>query len=299
MPKTRPSSLICSFFAENKQPDGESSGGRFGVHGPGEIDLMQRRLATQALAIPSTAADVLRFRVRYRQEMNCQIVHDSIHRREGWTLIHLLTLGGTAVGFASIAIAGPWTDKPTIFEFYVVPEHRTRAFDLFEALLARATNARFMEIQSNDSLISVMLHAYARDIWSEKIVFQDAQTTALPPEGAVFRRTTSDEDTRRCIDEQQGGSEGVLELQGATVATGGLMFHYNAPYADIFMEVAEPFRRRGFGSYLVQELKQLAYAVGAIPGARCNPNNVPSRKTLQKAGLVPFAHMLNGTLAGR
>src|SRR3546814_16045769 len=29
--------------------------------------------------------DILRWRDLYRQEMNCQIVHDSIHARPGWT----------------------------------------------------------------------------------------------------------------------------------------------------------------------------------------------------------------------
>lgn len=63
------------------------------------------------------------------------------------------------------------------------------------------------------------------------------------------------------------------------------------------MEVAEPFRRRGFGSYFVQELKHACYELGAVPGARCNPTNVASRKTLQRAGFVPFAHILNGIIA--
>jgi FR47-like protein len=85
-------------------------------------------------------------------------------------------------------------------------------------------------------------------------------------------------------------------LNGATVATGGLMFHYNVPYADIYMETVEPFRRRGFGLYLVQELKRCACALGSIPCARCNPANVASLETLQKAGLVAFAHILNGSI---
>jgi len=62
------------------------------------------------------------------------------------------------------------------------------------------------------------------------------------------------------------------------------------------MEIAEPFRRRGFGSWLVQELKREACKLGAVPGARCNPANVASRRTLQKAGFVPFAHILDGVL---
>ena len=43
-----------------------------------------------ALAITSTADAVLPLRVRYRQEMNGQIVHDSIHRRDGWKVTYIL-----------------------------------------------------------------------------------------------------------------------------------------------------------------------------------------------------------------
>jgi len=227
--------------------------------------------------------------------MNGQIVHDSIHRREGWTVTYMLTVDGVTAGFGSIAIAGPWKDKPTIFEFYVLPEHRARGFDLFEGLLT-ASGARFMEIQSSDVLLTVMLHTYARDIWSEKIVFHDAITTALPANGAIVQRLTSGQETWKAIAQRQGGTEYQLLLDGAIVATDGLMLHYNVPYADIYMETLEPFRRRGFGSYLVQELKRCAYELGSIPCARCNPVNVASRKTLQKAGLEPFAHILNGSI---
>ena len=75
------------------------------------------------------------------------------------------------------------------------------------------------------------------------------------------------------------------------------MFHYNHPYCDIYMEIAEPHRRRGLGAYLVQELKRIAYEMRGIPAARCNPTNVPSRKTLQKAGFVPYAHIVVGKIA--
>lgn len=227
--------------------------------------------------------------------MNGQIVHDSIHRREGWTVTYMLAVDGVTAGFASIAIAGPWKDKPSIFEFYVLPEHRARGFALFEALLT-GSGARLMEIQSSDVLLTVMLHTYARDIWSEKIIFQDAITTTLPANGAILQRLTPGQETWNAIAQRQDGAEYRLLLDGATVATGGLMFHYNVPYADIYMETVETFRRRGFGSHLVQELKRCAYELGSIPCARCNPSNVASRKTLQKAGLVPFAHILNGSI---
>jgi RimJ/RimL family protein N-acetyltransferase len=70
--------------------------------------------------------------------------------------------------------------------------------------------------------------------------------------------------------------------------------HYNPPYGDIYMEVDEAHRRRGYGCYLVQELKRLCRELGGVPGARCFPTNAASRRTLQRAGFVPYAHILIG-----
>jgi GNAT superfamily N-acetyltransferase len=244
----------------------------------------------------STNQEILPLRTRYREEMNCQIVHDSIHRREGWTLSYLLAWSGTVLGFGSVAKGGPWKDKPTIFEFYVLPEHRSRAFALFELFLT-TTGARFFEIQSNDVLLSVMIHTYGRGIASEKIVFQDRFTTNHPANGATLRRVTPEDEIRACVEQRQGGGEWLLDANGEVAGKGGILFHYNRPYGDIYMEVNEPFRRRGLGCYLVQELKRLCYEFGAVPCARCNPANVASRRTLQNTGFVPFAHILNGSIA--
>jgi len=239
---------------------------------------------------------VLPLRTRYRQEMNCQIVKDSIHTRPGWSLTYAFSLTGAVVGFGTVAIAGPWQDKPTILEFYVLPAHRGRAFDLFETFV-ETSGARHMEIQSSDLLLAAMLHTYARDVSSESIVFQDGLTTALTANGAVLEPMTSDEEIRCAIAERAGGGQWLLKVEGRQAGNGGILFHYNPPYGDVYMEVDEPFRGRGLGAYLVQELKRLAYELGSIPAARCNVDNRVSRKTLQKAGFVPYAHVLNGSIA--
>ena len=250
----------------------------------------------QVHAALTVAPVVLPLRTRYRQEMNCQIVKDSIHTRPGWAMTYALGLDDAMVGFGTVAVAGPWKDKPTILEFYVLPLHRHRAFDLFEAFL-EASGARLMEIQSSDALLAAMLHTYARDVWSEAIVFRDGLTTALPANGAVLEPLTSDDDVRAAIAKRQGGPEFLLQVDGIPAGKGGILFHYNPPYGDVYMEIEEPFRRRGLGAYLVQELKRQAYAIGSIPAARCGRDNRPSRKTLQKAGFVPYAHVLNGAIA--
>jgi GNAT superfamily N-acetyltransferase len=245
-----------------------------------------------------TDAPVVRsLRTRYRQEMNCQIVKDSIHTRPGWAMTYALGLDDTLVGFGTVAIGGPWTGKPTILEFYVLPDHRVRAFDLFEAFV-EASGSRLMEIQSNDALLAMVLHTYAHDISSEAIVFRDGFTTALPANGAVLEPLTSDEQVRASITERQGGPEFLLHVDDTPAGKGGILFHYNPPYGDVYMDIEEPFRRRGFGAYLVQELKRQAYEIGSIPAARCKRDNRASRKTLEKAGFVPYAHILNGTIVG-
>jgi GNAT superfamily N-acetyltransferase len=247
----------------------------------------------QLSAKAASLDDIRPWRDMYRQEMSCQIIHDSIHDRAGWTNEYLLQVNGATAGYGSIAVSGPWKDKPTAYEFYLVPQWRSRSFDSFEALLA-ASGAVAIEVQSNDPLITVMLHTYAENIESEAILYHDKLTTTHSPAGAIFRRA-SPEDVARFLPHQDG-AEWLVEAEGQIAGTGGILFHYNRPYGDIYMEVAEPFRRRGFGSYLVQELKRVCYDSGNVPGARCNQKNLASRKTLQKAGFVPCGQILSGAV---
>jgi len=246
-----------------------------------------------ASAVP--VSEILPWRDRFRQEMACQIVHDSLHAREGWTQSYLLKAGPAAAGYGSVAVAGPWRGTKTVFEFYVAPEHRAHSFELFEVFVT-AAGATAFEVQTNDVLLTVMLHLWCPNAASEKIVFRDKTTTTLPANGAIFRRTGPDDLTRNFPHKDEPVGDWLLELDGAVVATGGILYHYNPPYGDIYMEVAAPFRRRGLGSYLVQELKRECYAGGKIPCARCNPDNLASRRTLQKAGFAPIAHILVGPL---
>jgi GNAT superfamily N-acetyltransferase len=123
--------------------------------------------------------------------------------------------------------------------------------------------------------------------------------TDLDVPGATYRRL-SDADRARVFRHavELVGDWGV-EVGGEIVATGGFLLHYNPPFADLFMEVAEPHRGRGYGSFLVQELKRTCREMGRVPAARCNADNAASRATLQKAGMMPCARMLTGTLRSR
>lgn len=236
------------------------------------------------------------WREAYRREMNCQIVHDSLHARAGWTQHYLLALDGEAAGYGAVAVGGPWAGKPSIFELFIEPRWRCRAFDLFDAL-RRASAAVAMDAQTSDALLTVMLHAFATNVVVDRILFHDAlQTARTAPPGCVFRSATPDDGEAMRAQRLDMEGEWVVEVDGALAGAGGVALHYNEPYADIYMEILPAFRRRGVGAYLTQGLKRACREMGREPCARCRPNNIASRRTLAKAGFAPFGLILTGAL---
>jgi GNAT superfamily N-acetyltransferase len=183
-----------------------------------------------------------------------------------------------------------------VYEFYVVPQHRSRVFELFSVLLS-ASGAIAIETQSNDALLTVMLHTFAPRASSESVLFHDKLTSSYSPAGAKVRRATLEDAAQVVSRDLDSDAHWIVEVEGEIAGTGDILFHYNRPYGDIYMKTAEPFRRRGFGSYLVQELKRICYEGVNVPAARCNTQNIASRKTLQKAGFVPCGHILAGLVS--
>jgi RimJ/RimL family protein N-acetyltransferase len=131
-----------------------------------------------------------------------------------------------------------------------------------------------------------MLFEHAGNINAEVILFEDCFETKqripcvslIKTEGSVIE------------------TEYSLEIDGEVVATGGFVWNYNFPYIDLYYEVKEEHRKKGFGSLIVQELKKEAYRLNRIPAARCNVNNLASQKTLTKAGMRVCGHILIGSI---
>jgi GNAT superfamily N-acetyltransferase len=231
----------------------------------------------------------------YRQELNCQIVHDSLYER-GITDSYLIRIDGQVAGYGCVAGFGA-EPKDVIKEYYVLPVYRAAALPLFRRFAA-ASQASRVEAQTNDILLTLMLFDCTVGIESATLLFHDVFTTSHSVAGIGFRRVALADEGRIFAHKGEPVGDWVIEADGEVAATGGLLFHYNIPYGDIFMEVAEPFRRRGYGSYLVQELKRPCYELGRIPAARCPVSTVASRATLQKAGLLPCARILSGVISG-
>jgi RimJ/RimL family protein N-acetyltransferase len=95
------------------------------------------------------------------------------------------------------------------------------------------------------------------------------------------------------------GGYGWLLLEDQEIAGIGAIYEKNAPFVDLAMMVREPFRNRGYGTQIVQQLKARCYEAGLIPTAKCFAWNSASRRTLQRAGFLPCGRLLIGAVRGR
>lgn len=233
-------------------------------------------------------AEILELREFHRQEMNCQIICDSLHLR-GFMDSFLIRVDGEAAGYGTVTSGQDEHkvfEKGLINEFYLLPAFRALAVAAFRQLID-ASAAVQIQAQTNDVLLSLMMYDFAEEITSDTILFHDAMVSDVSMPDAVFRQATDD-------DPEEVRGEWLLEVAGEIVASGGVLTHYNPPYGDIYMGVAELHRRRGYGSYLVHELKRVCVESGRTPAARCNAANTASRKTLEKAGMLPCGRVLLG-----
>lgn len=237
---------------------------------------------------------ILGLREVYRREMNCQIVHDSWHTR-GFTQSYLFRVADQVVGYGAIG-SSQGAPRTIVKEFFLVPDHRHHALPIFRRFLA-VGGAVTIEAQTNDALLFDMLDQCAVAVSSDTILFSDAVVTNLVAPGATLRPVTKRDRLRMFPHTLEPVGDWGVEVDSRIVATGGLLFHYNPPYGDIYMEVAAPFRRLGYGSYLVQELKRISREGGHLPAARTGQDNTGSQRTLQRAGMTPCGRIVTGRLA--
>jgi len=251
------------------------------------------RLGVEVLSIEVERVgfrDVESLRNLYRHEAHCQVIRDSALSR-GFADPYLILVEGRLGGYGAIRTKH---DPGRLIEFYTLPQVRSQALAMFRQLLAVGKVTQ-IEAQTNIPLMLAMLYDCAKDITTESILFHDSlHTTGLTYPQGTFRRATPEEAESMFLHHHEPVGDWVVSVKDAIVATGGFYCHYNPPYGDIFMEVWEGARRQGVGSYLVQELKRVCYEAGRQPAARCNPGNVASRRTLEKAGFLPCGRLLVG-----
>ena len=242
-------------------------------------------------ATKTVLGEILSMRQQHLAEMNCQIRYNACHER-GWTDSWLLFANDQLAGYGSIK-GREIKDRDSVFEFFVLEPHRKYSREMFCELVNKAC-AQFVECQSNDRALTNLLLEFSSSVSADVVLFEDHVATELQFPGGTVRPRREGEAVFEHHVEPDG--DYVLDVGSEVIATGGFMLHYNKPFADLYMEVREDRRKRGAGSFLLQEVKKACYSVGRVPAARTGINNLASRATLTKAGLRPCGFMLIGAL---
>jgi RimJ/RimL family protein N-acetyltransferase len=230
--------------------------------------------------------DIGDLRAKFLAEIDNQFTYDKCHLY-GWADTWLFTIDRSVAGYGGVWGKDKREARDSIMEFFLEPGFRKNAHAIF-AKFIEVSGASWIESQSNDPFLSEMLFEFATGIYAEAILFEDDFTSSITMDHTQLVGTgPSDNSFDRPY---------VLKHKGDVVGSGGLLLNYNFPYADIYYAIDESHRRKGFGSFFVQQLKKAAYDMGRVPAARTNIDNTISKRTMMKAGLKPCGWRLGGKI---
>jgi GNAT superfamily N-acetyltransferase len=237
--------------------------------------------------------EILPLRNLFLQQNKCQIRYNACHER-GWSDSYILKIENEVAGYGSVKGKEDPEDRDSLFEYFILPQHKKFSYIIFRNLI-KTSKVRYIECQTNEPLLFSMLFHFSRQIHAEAMMFRDDTETNLKFPELKFRMRENNDIIFEHHSEPAGNY--VLTKAGEIIATGGILLHYNFPFADLHMEVNEKFRRQGFGSFLLQELKKECYRMGRVPAARCNIENKASMNTLFKAGFDLAGYLLTGIIS--
>jgi GNAT superfamily N-acetyltransferase len=225
-------------------------------------------------------------RALFLQELNAQCRYDAAHWRKG-TSEYVIRRDRRAIGYG--AVKDMHESRGTLFEFYLLPAYRNEALAILRDVTA-ASGAEALECQSNDLFYTSLVRQFAGEPTNDTILFAVGPSNGLRAPGVVVRpRRRSDRVFEHTVEPV---GDFVVDVGGDVVGTGGFLLHYNPPFADLFMEVRPDARRRGYGSFLIQELISECYLAGRVPAARTSTDNIASQRTLLRGGLRECGRML-------
>lgn len=229
--------------------------------------------------------DLGNLRNEFLAGVDAQFTYDKCHLF-GWADTYLFTSDDRTLGYGAVWGKEKREHRDSIMEFYLKPEFRKHAHDIFGKFI-ETSRVAFIECQSNDPFLSEVFFEFATDIYAEAILMEDDFDSMIAIDGMKLETRTSDNKYDRPY---------VLMNNSEVVGSGGLLLNYNFPYADIYYGIDQPYRRKGYGAYFVQELKKEAYKMGHVPAARTNIDNTISKRTMMKAGLKPCGWRLGGRI---
>jgi GNAT superfamily N-acetyltransferase len=231
-------------------------------------------------------------------------VHDPLEERIELAEPNCLRirLAGRDVGYA--LLDDKWKIRMTLLEYYLAP-YRRRDAELVLSELIRKFHCRYWFVNSQDSFALPLLlecgWAYELDSYLFSVE-RPASGRGINPEVMGITRAISDDlESTYGLIMQDGFYTGngrkalairiqkseiyLLRSNGELKGVGFVSPLERTPnYADIAMIIDNQHRGQGFGFQLVSQLIQISLEKGLIPTALTSPQNIASRRTLEKCG---------------
>lgn len=212
--------------------------------------------------------------------------------------VHMMVIDGDRAGYALVG------EKGILLELHVVKEYIPLVDQLFDALLESVEITKIV-CQSWDHLL---MGVCLRKFEEHKVIGFNFRERIEPPElipdlGFNERPATLDDvdlltrysdglfdkDEIKDIPYWIEVSECIIFEDGPGNFVGYGMINRTIEgrnWFDIGMYVKPEFRKRGYGTYIINRLVDICGKNGWRPTAGCDRNNVGSKKTLEKVGFV-------------
>jgi GNAT superfamily N-acetyltransferase len=187
-----------------------------------------------------------------------------------------------------------------LMQFHVLKEYFTHASEIFEYVIKSDIVENAAVSTKEPEFLSLCLD-YQKSTVVDSYLFTDNSNNKHEIEGfnnLSFRLAkTIDIDTikSKCDTPYYGYYEYLIENEQLFVLYDNSSFlgigefrisKSNGQYGDIGMVVAEEYRRKGIGTYIITELKQHCYNNNLKPVASCDIKNIASKKTLEKSRFI-------------
>lgn len=206
------------------------------------------------------------------------------------------------VGYFSV------TSRKTLVEFYISKEYYMYSEEIFKYIISSDMVADAEVSTKQPEFLSLCLD-FHKEIHISSYLFTDAQKVKYELnhfENLCFRlaKNSDIEDLKdKCDSAFEGYYEELIKnnqlfvLYDDDILLGMGEFRIikreHGGFGDIGMVVATEHRRKGVGTYIITKLSEQCYKNGVIPMAGCDSENIASKNTLTKAGLISEHRIIN------
>jgi RimJ/RimL family protein N-acetyltransferase len=275
---------------------------------------MTRRIPTAVAVLPAEREEVVLLRQVRTREINDIVLTERGFAHRGWYDPYLIRDNERPIGYGLLNI---YDDVRMLVEFSLLPFYRAEALPI-EELFLRQLAITHISADTRDLFLTLMLYDFCEQITSEDISFRDQFRTQYQVPGVTLRPATEADvpalypilrgpeghpfemESEADVMEWIQRDVGWLLMEGQTIVGVGAIFKdFNPPFAELGMLVPGYVRGRGYGTYILQELKTVCYQRGLVPTSRCDVRNLASRRTHLKAGFLPSGRLLDGVVTRR